>query len=344
MAIKRTAFSYFAFGLLSASILAIGLSGPQSSAASAKPLPGEGKVLTPGFEGALETLMLTFVAMEGVKRLGYQVKDDLLVRPAIKYVALARGDIDFLADGWVPTQKTMYDAANRAGNLVLLGPMVAGTTAGYFVDIKTKQKHKLTNVEQLKDPNIAKLFDIDGSGKAALYGCPQGWGCERRIEFQIDAYGLRPTVRQVSGELALLSADLIRRYRDGKPVLFFTYFPQWLGQVLIPGTDIDLLEVPFTALPPGTEGKTVLEDGRNIGHPRNNIYFVAKKEFLAENPSIQKLFELVRIPVEDVTAQNYKIYLGEKSRADILRHSLEWISKNQQQFDRWVAEAIAVGK
>ncbi len=33
---------------------------------------------------------------------------------------------------------------------------------------KTAEKYKITNVEQLKDPKIAKLFDSNGNGKADL--------------------------------------------------------------------------------------------------------------------------------------------------------------------------------
>ncbi|WP_432288488.1 glycine betaine ABC transporter substrate-binding protein [Aminobacter sp. BA135] len=40
---------------------------------------------------------------------------------------------------------------------------------------------------------------MDGNGKADLYGCEPGWGCERVIEHQLDAYGLRDTVEEKQG-------------------------------------------------------------------------------------------------------------------------------------------------
>jgi glycine betaine/proline transport system substrate-binding protein len=328
--------------LLIAVALAFGL-GLVVSPASANDAPGKGQTVTPGYEGVLEGLVETYVVIDGLKRLGYEVKPEALVKPAIKYVALAQGDIDFLADGWIPTQESLYDKANRNGNLVLVGPLVSTTSAGYFVDKKTIEKYRLTNIDQFKDPKIAKLFDTDGSGKAALYGCPQGWGCERRIEFQLDSYGLRSTVRQVNGEPALLAADIVRRYKDGDPVLFFTYTPQWLSQVLVPGKDVDYLEVPNTSLPDGNTANTKLPDGRNIGHPVGDIYVVSNKSFLARNPAAKRLFELIKIPVEDVSAENYQIYKGEKSFDDIHRHAEQWILKHQKDFDGWIAEAARAG-
>lgn len=49
---------------------------------------------------------------------------------------------------------------------------------GYLIDKKTADKYHITNIEQLKDPKIAKLFDANNDGKADLTGCNPGWGCE----------------------------------------------------------------------------------------------------------------------------------------------------------------------
>ena len=50
---------------------------------------------------------------------------------------------------------------------------------GYLIDKKTAEKYHITNIEQLKDPKIASLFDANGDGKADMTGCTPGWGCDR---------------------------------------------------------------------------------------------------------------------------------------------------------------------
>jgi glycine betaine/proline transport system substrate-binding protein len=310
-----------------------------SCVAYAQDLPGRGKTLQPGYEGALEGLFQTYVVTRGLEQLGYQVKKEVLVRPAVKYVALAQGDIDFFADGWIPTQESFWKGAGGDEKLAQHGPLVANASAGYFVDKKTADKYKIRSVEQLKDPAIAKLFDTNGSGKAALYGCPQGWGCEKRIEHHLDAYGLRNTVRHVQGEVALLQAEVLRLHKEGQPVLFFTYSPQWLSQVLVPERDVVTLTVPFTSLPPGMTGSTTLPDGRNVGHVVNNIYIMTRKDFAQQHPAAARLFALMKIPVADVNEQNHRIYLGEKSLEQVRGHADAWIQKNKAQFDSWLAEA-----
>lgn len=309
----------------------------------AQDLPGRGRMVQPTYN-SLEGLFQTFVVVIGLEKLGYEVKKPGFTKPAMQYLAVAQGDIDFSAEAWLPTQQSFWEAAGKESKMTKFGPLVANATAGYFVDKRTAEKYGLTTVDQLKDPKIAQLFDTDGSGKAALYGCPQGWGCELRIEHHLDAYGLRATVRHVKGEPPLLAADFIRRFRESKPVLFFTYTPQWISQVLVPGKDVEYLTVPFTSLPGAVKVNTTLPDGRNIGHPINNIYIIAAQKFVRENHAAAKFFEIARIPLADVNAQNYKLSVGEKSFEQIRAHAEEWISANRSEFDSWIEQAKRAAK
>ena len=65
-------------------------------------------------------------------------------------------------------------------NFIVKGYLVNGAAQGYLIDKKTADQYKITNIAQLKDPKIAKLFDTNGDGKADLTGCNPGWGCEVR--------------------------------------------------------------------------------------------------------------------------------------------------------------------
>lgn len=91
-----------------------------------------------------------------------------------------------------------------------------------MIDKKTAEQYHITSIDQLKDPQIAKLFDTNNDGKADLTGCTRGWGCEAVINHQIDAYGLSKTVTHNQGNYAAMMADTIARYKEGKPVLYYT--------------------------------------------------------------------------------------------------------------------------
>ncbi|MCQ4504704.1 proline/glycine betaine ABC transporter substrate-binding protein ProX, partial [Vibrio parahaemolyticus] len=71
---------------------------------------------------------------------------------------------------------------------------VSGAAQGYLIDKNTAEKYGITNIGQLKDPKLAKLFYANGDGKADLTGCNPGWGCEIVVEHQLYAFKLRDTV------------------------------------------------------------------------------------------------------------------------------------------------------
>lgn len=308
------------------------------------PLPGTGITVQATHDSTAETLFQTEVVDIGLERLGYTVKPILPLQIPAMYLAASTGDVTFTASGWNPLQNAFYERVGGDSTLVRLGAVISGATQGYLVDKKTAAAHGIRNVEQLKDPKIAAIF-ADGGSKAKLIGCPPGWGCERAIEHQLTAYGLRPTVEHVQGDMAVLAADTIARFNEGKPVLYYTYTPLWLSQVLVPGRDVEFLEVPFTALPEKTDpALTTLPDGRNVGFTKNTIHVVANKAFIEKNPAAKAWFNLVSIPIADVNAENFAIYKGEKSPERIRRHAEEWVAKNKELVDGWIAQAMQAGK
>ncbi|SDN70860.1 glycine betaine/L-proline ABC transporter substrate-binding protein ProX [Pseudomonas jinjuensis] len=303
-------------------------------------LPGKGRTVSPVGIPLDEEVFQYQIVTIGLEKLGYKVNEVSQVQTPIAYLSVANGNVDFNADAWLPQHTAFYEKAGGDSMMAKFGPFSTGALQGYLIDKKTMDKYGIKSIDQLKDPQIAKLFDIDGDGKADLTGCEPGWGCEKIVEKQLDAYGLRATVSHNQGSYFALMANTIARYKEGKPILYYTWRPLWVSGVLVPGKDVEWLTVPFTALPDDLKNiPTTLPDGRNLGFPVNDQYIVANKKFIAENPAAKKLFESIRIPVDDINAQNLRMRDGENSPADIRKHAEEWVSAHQSEFDQWVSEA-----
>jgi len=156
---------------------------------------------------------------------------------------------------------------------------------------------------------------------------------------------LRDTVEHIQGDFTATHLDAVTRAKAGQSVLYYTYTPLWLGQILVPGRDVEWLEVQEVKLPPDEiTDNTKLPDGKNVGWAMNNIRVTGNKSFLEANPAAQKLFELVTIPIADVNAENLLVYEGEKSNEQIQKHAEDWINANSAQFDQWIAEATNAAK
>jgi glycine betaine/proline transport system substrate-binding protein len=312
--------------------------------ASEPPLPGAGITVQPVQQYDILSLFQVGIVLAGLERLGYTVAPPKSLNVALYYAALAQGDGDFGAQTWWPAHKFAYEHAGGESKMTLLGSVVARATQGYFIDKRTAEEFKITNLAQLKDPTIAALFASKKGDKAGLIGCEPGWACEKIIDYQIKAYGLSDTVEQVKGTASILFANIASKYKNGDRILYYSFTPLWVNSVLVAGKDVESIAVPFTALPPGTtegEPHTITPDGRNVGWEITDLKVVANNEFLAKNPAAKRWFELVTIPVEDVNREAFVIHEGEKSPEAIHGHAMKWIADHQSLFDGWVNQVLA---
>ena len=303
-------------------------------------LPGKGVSVQPLKSSIAEETFQTLLVMKGLEKLGYDVKPIKEIEYAAGHIAIANGDATFLADHWDPLHIDFYEKAGGDAKLYREGVYAPKGLQGYLIDKKTADKHNITNIGQLKNPEIAKLFDSNNDGTADLTGCTPGWGCEKVIEHHLDAYDLRKTVTHNQGSYSAIIADTIARYKQGDSIFYYTWTPYWVSGVLVPGKDVVWLQVPFSSLPGKRKDvDTALPDGSNYGFQANDQKIIANKAFTDAHPDAAKLFAIMKISSNDISAQNLRMRDGESSAKDIENHANAWIKANQAKFDGWIAEA-----
>lgn len=326
---------------------AVGLS---LGAASAADLPGEGKSIEMARASWDTGWFQAELYKQAFEALGYEIDDLTTLDNPPFYQAVGQGDLDLWVNGWFPVHNP-YREAFEPGATEVGYVAKGGALQGYLVDKKTAEAHNITSLEDFKKKEIRELFDTNGDGKADLVACPPGWGCEEVISHHLDAYDLRDHVSPIKASYSASMADAIGRYKNGEPIFFYTWTPNWTVGVLKPGEDVVWIQVDHPDLP---ESQKALEDKTTIpdvagcvanpcamGWPANDIRPVANKEFLAENPAIEKLLQVMSLPIQDIFVQNAKMNAGEDSAKDLTRHAEEWIAANQDTFDAWLEEARA---
>ncbi|NVK75283.1 proline/glycine betaine ABC transporter substrate-binding protein ProX [Marinomonas sp. CT5] len=305
-------------------------------------LPGEGVKVTAVQSTIAEETFQTVVVNKALEKLGYDVQPIKEVDYSAAYTSVANGDAQYLAVNWYPLHNTMYKNAGGDDKFYRAGFYIEGAAQGYLIDKKTADKYDITNIADFKDPKIAALFDTNGDGKADLTGCQAGWGCEGVIEHQLDAFGLRDRITHNQGQYAAIISDTIARFNEGESIFYYTWTPYWVSGKLVPGRDVVWLEVPYSSNPNNTD--TALPNGKNYGFDINSERIVANKAFAEANPAAKKLFEIMKLPINAVSAENMLIADGEDSQRDIAIHADNWISANQATFDGWISEAKKAAK
>lgn len=288
-----------------------------------------------------------------LEELGYEVADpsEETYAPETFYPLLARRDVDLWANGWFPLHTPFLERELVTGYRLDLpvepvGTQVAaGALQGYLVDMATAERLAITSMGDFTRPEVAQAFDHDGDGRADLYGCNEGWGCNLTIAEHIDAHDWGASVEQVVGDYDELIAEVRERIDAGEPALFYTWTPNWTIEVLEPGTDVVWLE---SAPLPGQEAATSVsglegcagEDPCELGWEVNDIRAVANSDFLDEHPTIRRLLEAVEIPQGDIAEQNSRMAGAERyTEEQIDDDAAAWIAENRSLVDQWLSAA-----
>jgi len=302
--------------------------------------------------GAKVTALKTVLAEEAfqmqivvnlLEKMGHTVEVSNDLAYAITFQTIANNaksdDVYFMAAHWDPIQTNMIKGVGGNKTLAIFSDYISNCASGYVIDKKTADKYNIKYLSDLKDPKIAKLFDANGNGKADLTGASLGWETADTINYQLDTLKLRDTVDHNQGAYSAMISDTMARYKTGKPIFFWTWTPYWVSGELVPGKDIVFLQLKETTHPKGIETK--LSNGANYGFAINSQKIVANASVFTKHKDIAKLFELVKLSVNDVSGQNMLMRNGQTKDKDIKRHAKKWLQANKTKVDAWIKEAKA---
>ncbi len=130
----------------------------------------------------------TEIYVRALERLGYRVERPATMDNRAFYEAVDKGEVDFWVNGWFPLHADLHatwDRHSRVAGYVVRG----GALQGYLIDKASADEHGIDGLEDMKRPDVRRLFDRDGDGLADLVACPEGWGCEAVIDYQLAVFG-----------------------------------------------------------------------------------------------------------------------------------------------------------
>jgi len=285
----------------------------------------------------------TYIVAEILKKMGHEIEitNDLTYDIAYQTMAINADskDVYVFPASWDPLQNSKIKGVGGAKKVVRFSSYISNCAQGYLIDKKTADKYNIKYYNDLKKPEIAKLFDTNGNGKADLAGCPAGWGCEKVIEYHLDAYKMRDVIDHNQGEYSAIIANTITNYKAGKPVLYYTWTPYWISGKLVPGKDVIFLQVTHSANP--NTKSTKLANGADYGFNVNDQKIAANASVKINHKDIAKLFDIIKLSVNDVSGENLLMANGQNKEKDIKRHAKMWLKANKTKVDAWIKEAKA---
>lgn len=284
-----------------------------------------------------------YIAKTGLETLGYKVEEPKVMTPAPLATAVAQGDADFSLDIVMPGSSALFAGAAIKDRTYLLGPtMKPGSVTGYLVDKASADRLGIRYITDFRDPKIAAHFSEGADKRARLIGPGAGFNDEKKAVEDMARLGLKDTVSLVVGEYNVIVADVVARYRAGKPVFLYAWFPNVATVELMPGKDLVFLEEQGARAEFSVDGVPGCASGQttcNTGWSPTTYFTVANKQWADENPAAAKFLGAMRFKVQDRVDQNILMAKGEKRERDLVRHAEDWIKANRAAFDSWLAAA-----
>ena len=330
---------------LLAGIFAVGCGSDSSE--TTPDLPGQGVEVTMGratwetgqFQAAIYANLLG--------RLGYDVAEPVVVAPDEFYVAAAKGELDFWANGWFPgddvrLEEEVAGVGRVSDHVEVVGFEVSGgALQGILIDSSTAAELDISTLGEIAaDAELATRFDLDANGLADVLGCPADWPCASAVDDLLAEAG-PGVLEQVTGDYSEHVDIALGRIARGEPVLLYAWTPASTTEIL----ELGALARWLDASPAGAnEFSFELADvctspSCRLGFQTNDIRVVANVDFLEENPAAAALFREVEIPLADIQAQNVAMALGADQPADIVRQAEDWLGSRRALVLDWLRAA-----
>lgn len=268
--------------------------------------------------------------------------------------AAAKGDgtVDVLTDIWLPNQSAAW-AKYVAGGTKSLVPNAHPYVGeqGFYIPGYLQDKYGVKSVYDLQKPEIAKLFEPLGGGKAQLLVGPAGWESTYIGEIKSKDYGFSDKFESVSTEAAVTYAKLAAAYKAQRGVVFYAYTPDWVFSAF----DLRRLEEPafdgyaqdnkkgdplykadgcWKFISPTVDPDWLNKSQITCQYPDAKVYVLASTSLQKRAPKIAEFlhnFSIAPAQLNDLILKIEK----EKQPADVAAKA--WVEANGATVNEWLA-------
>jgi len=318
--------------------------------------PGEGMTLEAGVASWTSALPVSALYKALLEELGYTVNVNELASNPIAYQSISQGDLAYWPNGWFPLHNAQLPDDWDDNATILDAHCQNCTLEGYLVDMASIEEYNITSLQDFTRDEVKEAFDANGDGKADLFGCPPGWGCFETINFHLEAYGLEDHINHNTASYPANFADVSARINSGEPGLFYTWAPNDTVLQLVPGEDVQWINLADTMdelqKAPAYDAfdtSALVVDGLNgavtdpalLGFVSASIHVAANNAFMEDNPAAAELLSQIRTNLDWINRATLRIGEGEDSEAEIAAIAQEFIADNQDTVNEWLDAARA---
>nr|WP_206441175.1 ABC transporter permease/substrate binding protein [Streptomyces boncukensis] len=261
---------------------------------------GKGKQINMGYIPWDEGIATSYLWKEMLQERGYKPNLKQL-DPGPLYSGIARGDVDFQTDAWLPTTHAQY-WDKYGSKMEKLGAWYGPTSLELTVPSYVK--------------GITSLADLKGQGKkfhGKIIGIESSAGEMKILKDKVlKEYGLEGEYKVVSSSTSSMLAELKRSIAKKEPVVVTLWSPHWAYNAY------DL---------------TKLKDPKGAFGKGEKLYSVARKGFSQDDPTVANWLKNFHLSDQQLTSLENRIQqAGEGKEQDAVR---AWLKKHPGFVDKY---------
>ena len=240
------------------------------------------------------------------------------------------GTVDVYTDLWMPNRQGIWDKYVDGARTVAHNNPYPGTQGMY---VPTYMADRVNSIEDLKDPEIAAIFDKDGNGKGEYWAGDAGWKSTRMWQVKFKSYGLSDLWEAEILPDATFKGQLKAAINREKPILFYYWTPEWVHAAY----DISPIEEP--ARTEGCENMDLdKEDWLEASHfscasTDAQIYVAYSKSLETRNPPVARF--LSQITLDPAVVNQWILQIG-RDKMDPRDVAEEWVKNNMDTVNQWI--------
>ncbi len=266
--------------------------------------------------------------------LGLEVEIQNGTNPVV-FEAMDKGSMHVHPEVWLPNQDNLHNTYVVEKGTVLINPNSVISFQGMCVPKKVSEEHGITKISDLTNPDVAKLFDLDGNGKGEVWIGGTGWASTNVEKVRAKSYGYDQTLDLLEMDETLALANVDAAITQDRPIVFFCYTPHHMFALY----DLVVLEEPahdpdkWMMLQPTDDPEWLEKSTAGVAWKDTHLHIHYAKSLETDYPEAAALLSKIKLNTAQVSELTFEVTVNKMDPADFARR---FVDENADLVGEWL--------
>ncbi len=302
-----------------------------TSAYSSAVLAADVVIGVPNWPSVQATAHVLKVAMEDKLGLEVELRDG---SNTAVFKGMDAGSIHVHPEAWLPNLNHLKRELVDGKKSIKMHPSGAIGTQAMCVTKATAERTGISELKELKNPEMAKNFDSDGDGKGEIWIGAEGWGSTpiERIRARSYGYDASMTLKVMEETAALSEVDAA--VKADKNIVFFCYTPHHM----FAAHDLVILKEPaydakkWVIVQPSPTPGWLEKSSAGVAWDKATLNVSYAVTLEAAQPKAAAMLANVSLDTDTLTAMTYALAVEKQKPAEF---AAKWVEENKETVASW---------